>query len=252
VIEWASVLKNRTIAVVMPAFNEVKLVGSAIESVPSFVDFLIVVDDGSTDDTSRVLRTSRRRVDLLEHALNRGPGAAIATGCRHALALGADLAAVMAADGQMDPADLPSLLEPLMSGEADYVKGDRLAWPLARRAMPWQRWLGNWLLTALTRLALGLDVHDSQCGYVAMSRHTIQTLDWDRLWKSYGYPNDLLSALLAHGLRTHEVPVRPVYGSEQSGIRLRHVLLAIPFVLARAWFRRIARRRGLAQSPSPS
>ena len=166
---------------------------------------------------------------------------------------GTDLetAAVMAADGQMDPADLPSVVEPLISGQADYVKGDRLSWPSARRAMPWQRWLGNWLFTALTRRALGLDVRDSQCGYVAMSRHTIQTLDWDRLWKSYGYPNDLLAALRAHGLRAHEVPVRPVYGSERSGIRIRHVLLAIPFVLARAWFRRITRRRGLAHSPSP-
>jgi hypothetical protein len=80
-----------------------------------------------------------------------------------------------------------------------------------------------------------------------MNRRTKQTLDWNRLWKGYGYPNDLLSSLTLCGLRVREIPVRPVYGAEQSGIRLRHVLFIIPFVIARARVRRYARRRELAQ-----
>ena len=251
-MESAAVLAGRTIAVVMPAFNEAKLVGAAIGSVPKFVDHVIVVDDASADATSDAVRTSPRPVLLLRHETNRGAGAAIATGCKHALRLGVDFTAVMAADGQMDPADLPTLLAPLLAGEADCVKGSRLDWPAVRDAMPWHRWLGNHVFSALTRRALGVEVQDSQCGYVAMSRRSKQALDWDRLWKSYGYPNDLLSRLSIARLRMREVPVRPIYGTERSGIQLHHVLFIIPFVIARAWLRGLAQRRGLARSSSPS
>jgi uncharacterized membrane protein YcfT len=149
----------------------------------------------------------------------------------------------------MDPMDLPSLLAPLVAGEADYTHGNRLGWTKARDAMPWHRWLGNHLFSLLTRYAIGVEVQDSQCGYAGMNRRTQRTLNWDRLWKGYGYPNDLLSALTLHGLRVREIPVRPVYGAEQSGIRLRHVLLIIPFVILRAWIRRHARRGALRPKP---
>ncbi|MDH3624562.1 MAG: glycosyltransferase family 2 protein [Myxococcales bacterium] len=240
-------LAGRRIAVVMPAYNEAKLVRRALEAIPSLVDHIIVVDDASTDATSDTVRVFGGPVELIQHETNQGVGAAIATGCRQALLLGADLTAVMAADGQMDPVDLPALLAPLISGEADYVKGNRLDWPAASEVMPWHRWLGNHVFSLLTRQAIGLDVQDSQCGYAAMNRRTLQAFDWERLWKGYGYPNDLLSWVTVCGLRVREVPVRPVYGSEQSGIRLRHVMLIIPFVIARAWLRRHARRGELAR-----
>ena len=243
-------LEGRTIVVVMPAYNEAKLIRASVEGVPGFVDHIVVVDDASADTTAQIARAVDRQVDVIEHESNRGVGAAITTGCRHALSLGADLTAVMAADGQMDPADLPALLAPLITGEADYVKGDRLSWPEASKAMPWHRWLGNHVFSLLTRLAIGFDLQDSQCGYVAMNRRTQDELDWDGLWKGYGYPNDLLSQLAVCGLRVREIPVRPVYGPERSGIRLRHVLFVIPFVIGRAWLRRQVRRRELARSTS--
>jgi len=243
---------GRRIAVVMPAYNEAKLISGALEGIPSFVDHIIVVDDASIDATSQVVRAFSRPIELAQHGSNQGVGAAIATGCRRALSLGADLTAVMAADGQMDPMDLPSLLAPLIAGEADYTHGNRLGWPAARKAMPLHRWLGNHVFSLLTRHALGVRVQDSQCGYAAMNRRTKQELDWDRLWKGYGYPNDLLSSLTLCGLRVQEIPVRPVYGAERSGIRLRHVLFIIPFVIARAWVRGNARRRALAQQQQPT
>jgi glycosyltransferase involved in cell wall biosynthesis len=245
-------LEGKRIAVVMPAYNEAKLIRGALEGVPGFVDHIVVVDDASVDATAQVARAVEPSVHLIEHESNQGVGAAITTGCRHALLLGADLTAVMAADGQMNPADLPALLAPLIAGEADYVKGNRLSWPEASKAMPWHRWLGNHVFSLLTRRAIGVDVQDSQCGYVAMNRCTQEQIDWDRLWKGYGYPNDLLSQLTACDLRVRETPVRPVYGPEQSGIRLRHVLLTIPFVIVRAWLRRFARRKELAQSKALS
>ena len=223
----------------MPAYNEAKLIREALERIPSFVDHIIVVDDASVDDTAVIARGTRRRTEVIAHRTNQGVGAAIVTGCRHAFLRGADFTAVMAADGQMDPEDLPALLVPLVAEEADYVKGNRLDWPGATEAMPWHRWLGNHVFSWLTRRAVGVDMRDSQCGYVAMNRLTQRALDWDRLWKGYGYPNDLLSWLAVRGLRVQEVAVRPVYGLEQSGIRLRHVMLTIPFVIARAWVRRV-------------
>jgi len=235
--------------VVMPAYNEAKLIRGVLEGIPSFVDHIIVVDDASTDTTSETARAFHGPVELIEHETNQGVGAAIATGCRRALSLGADLTAVMAADGQMDPMDLPSLLVPLIAGEADYTHGNRLGWPGSREVMPWHRWLGNHFFSSLTRYAIGVEVQDSQCGYVAMNRRAQQVLDWDQLWKGYGYPNDLLSSLTLCGLRVRKIPVRPVYGAERSGIRLRHVLVIIPFVIARAWIRRHERRRELAPQP---
>ncbi len=237
---------GRRIAVVMPAYNEAKLIRKTLEGIPGFVDDIIVVDDASIDATRATARAFHGPVELIEHETNQGVGAAIASGCRRAQLLGADYTAVMAADGQMDPVDLPALLAPLVAGEADYVKGNRLGWPAARRAMPWHRWLGNQMFSLLTRQTLGVEVQDSQCGYVAMNRRAQQALDWERLWKGYGYPNDLLSWLCVWGLRVQDVPVRPVYGSEESGIRLRDAFLVIPFVIARGWFRRHARRRQLA------
>lgn len=242
-------LAGKRIAVVMPAYNEAKLIAAALDGIPSFVDHIIVVDDASLDATSKIVQSFPRPVELVEHATNQGVGAAIATGCRTALALGADFTAVMAADGQMDPKDLPALLAPLIACEADYAHGSRLGWPNVRDTMPWHRWLGNHFFSLLTRCALGVEVEDSQCGYAAMNRLTLQVLDWDGLWRGYGYPNDLLSSLTLCKLRVREVPVRPVYGAEQSGIRIRHVLFIIPFVIARAWFRRHARRRALAPQP---
>ena len=101
----------------------------------------------------------------------------------------------------MDPLELRALLAPLIAGEADYAKGNRLDWPAGSQGMPWHRWLGNHLFSSLTRRAIGLDAQDSQCGYAAMNRRTQQALDWERLWKGYGYPNDLLSWLTVCGLR---------------------------------------------------
>jgi len=240
VIECSGVLDGRTIAVVVPAYNEAELIRDTLGSLPEFVDQIIVVDDASTDATGELVQVFFPSVVLLSHDDNRGVGAAIATGCRRALALGADFTAIMAGDGQMHPDDLPALLQPLIAEEVDFTKGNRLAWPSVRSEMPWHRWVGNQLFSSLTRQALGIDVHDSQCGYAAMTRRASLAIEWDRLWRGYGYPNDLLSCLSLRGLRVRDVPVRPIYGAERSGIRLRHVACIVPFVIIRGWLRRTA------------
>jgi len=232
-------LDGARVAVVVPAWNEARLIHKTLGSIPTFVDHVVVVDDASADDTAaRVEAFDDPRVELVRHRDNRGVGAAIATGYARAFSHGADVAAVMAADAQMHPDDLIALIRPVLDAEADYAKGDRLSHPEVVTAMPLGRLVGNHVLTRLTRLATGLDVSDSQCGYTALGRGAYAALRLTWVWPRYGYPNDLLSRAAVAKLRVRDVVVRPVYADEQSGIRAHHLVTAFPAVLALGLFRR--------------
>lgn len=238
-------LNQRLVVVVVPAFQEEAHVGGVIATMPAFVDHVLVVDDGSEDRTSKVARgAADPRVRVIRHATREGVGAAIATGYAGALGLCLhedDAIVVMAGDGQMDPADLEDVTRPIVTGGADYVKGDRFGAPGVRGTMGLPRWLGGQVFSRLTSLAVGQRIRDSQCGFTAISRRAAAALDLPGLWPGFGYPNDLLGQLLVRGARVREVPVRPIYGSEISKLRLRH-LPAIVALVARAAARRAARR----------
>jgi len=236
-----------TTAVVIPAFNEELAIAAAIHSVPSFVDHIIVVDDASRDATAqRAAAAPVGRLEILRHGANRGVGAAIVSGYRRALALGVDATAVMAGDGQMDPRDLPGLLDPLADGCADYAKGNRFAHPDLWQTMPPARIAGNLALSLATRWTSGYRrLFDSQCGYTAVTRAALEQVELDRVFPRYGYPNDLLARLHAVGARVVDVPVRPVYGPRwKSGIRLHTVVYPIAFVLVRSWLERVRAEGG--------
>jgi glycosyltransferase involved in cell wall biosynthesis len=228
------VLQERRIAIVIPAYREARLIGRTLETLPAFVDAVYVVDDGSPDDTSgAATRAGDARLRVIRHGRNQGVGKAIVTGYRAALSDHADVVVVMAGDAQMDPADLPALLGPVLAGQADYVKGNRFR-SRERRNMPLLRRVAGKVLSLATRLASGLDVDDCQCGYTAINRHALATLPLDELWHGFGYPNDLLLLLAQHGLRVVEATVRPVYADEQSGVRAWHAALILGLI-ARRW-----------------
>jgi glycosyltransferase involved in cell wall biosynthesis len=254
--------KGLRIAVVVPAFNEAGKIARTLRSIPGFVDHVFVVDDASQDGTGRIARRSQRRgLVVLDHARNRGVGAAIATGYAAAYEIGAEVTAVMAGDSQMDPADLTALVEPVASGRVDYAKGNRFAWPGVLRVMPTSRMLGNVVLSHLTRLASGYGrVFDSQCGYTAANRRALSVILAGSMFPRYGYPNDLLCRLGAYDARVADVPVRPVYGPDwHSGIRitrvvvplLRLVLRGIVARLLRSAQRRVLGARTMTASESP-
>ena len=244
-------LHGRQVVVVVPAYQEEAHIGAVVRGMPAFVDRIVVVDDGCTDRTSERARAATSSpaspVCVVRHPTRRGVGAAIATGYRAALARTrtsheADAIAVMAGDGQMHPDDLERVVAPIVRGEADYVKGSRFAAPGVRPTMGTPRWIGGQVFSRLTSLAIGRPVTDSQCGFTAISRGAALGLDLDDLWPSFGYPNDLLGQLAVRDARITEVPVRPIYGSESSKLRLRH-LPPIFFLLARAAARRRAQGR---------
>lgn len=228
--------------VVIPAFNEQNAIERTIELVPELVDHVVVVDDASSDATAiMAARCADRSVDIVRHRTNRGVGAAIVTGYRHMLAAKLDVVVVMAGDGQMDPADLPALLDPIADDQADYSKGNRFLHPDVWSEMPPTRLLGNLMLSTATKLTSGYwHVFDSQCGYTAITRRCLENLDLERVFRRYGYPNDMLARLHAAGMRVVDVPVRPIYGPRwKSGIKLRTVIYPVAFVLMRSWAERI-------------
>jgi glycosyltransferase involved in cell wall biosynthesis len=248
--------RQHAISVVVPALNEAPRIGRVLRGLPACVDRVVIIDDGSTDDTSGAaqqaydaLASARRSTLQLHIARNahaRGVGAAIVAGYRHALA--AELSAnhiivVMAGDDQMDPRDLDALLAPLLEGTHDYAKGNRFATRDLAREMPLQRRLAGEVLSLATSIATGVRVRDSQCGYTAITSACCAKLPLDALWPGFGYPNDLLSKLARVGARICDVPVRARYRDEQSKLRLRH----LPPIGALLW--RALRDRKAAHRP---
>ena len=235
--------RDLSVAVVIPAFNEQQAIAGTIAGVPDLVDHVVVVDDASSDTTAaRAAEFRGRSIEIVRHERNRGVGAAIVSGYRRALALDLGVAVVMAGDGQMDPADLPALLEPIAAGRADYSKGNRFRHPDVWRAMPPARIVGNLMLSTATKVTSGYwRMFDSQCGYTAITRRALESINLDRVFSRYGYPNDVLARLHAAGMRVVDVPVRPVYGPNwKSGIKLRTAIYPVAFVLWRSWVVRLA------------
>lgn len=237
-----TVWSDQRVSVIVPCYREAKLVGRTLARIPHWVDRIHVVDDGSDDGTAEAIEAvPDPRIELVRHPANRGVGASIVTGYQRALESGAQLLVVMAGDNQMDPADLPQLLLPLVARNVDYTKGNRFL-HRERRRMPWLRRWGGQLLSAATRLATGLSISDSQCGYTAMRASAAARLPLLTLWSRFGYPNDLLGMIAARGLVVEDVVVRPVYADERSGIRIWHLFVVLWVIVRRMCLERLAWR----------
>jgi len=237
--------KDKTICVVVPAYNEEKLIGKVIESMPGWVDKIVIVDDRSKDKTVEIVKNYSEklgeRVILIQHQKNQGVGGAIITGYKWARDNKINITAVMAGDAQMDPEDLPKILEPVASGEIDYAKGNRLFTGGAWKIIPKVRYFGNSSLSLLTKIASGYwHVADSQTGYTATSLKVLQTLDLDKIYKRYGMPNDMLVRLNAANFSVRDVPIKPIYNiGEISRIKLIKVIPTLSLLLLKRFFWRL-------------
>ncbi|MEA1924687.1 MAG: glycosyltransferase family 2 protein [Candidatus Altiarchaeota archaeon] len=233
--------RDKKVSVVIPAYNEEKLVGRVIETMPLFVDWIIVVDDASTDRTSRVAKSIRdNRVIVLRHGRNQGVGGAILTGHRKALELGVDISAVMAGDAQMDPQYLPLLLNALIDEDYDYAKGNRFLVRDSLKKMPKIRVLGNAILTFFTKLASGYwHIFDPQNGYTTIKTSVLKNLELDEISRRYEFENDMLINLNMRNYRVKDVAIPALYGNEKSGIRLYSFIPRTSLILMQRFLRRI-------------
>lgn len=236
---------GKKISVVVPAYNEQTQIARVIDTMPGFVDKIVIVNDCSKDLTSQVVKrhplNGSDRLVLLEHSENQGVGGAIATGYKWSRDNGIDVAVVMAGDAQMNPDDLPAILDPVVSGEVDYAKGNRLVTGEAFDKIPRVRYFGNAALSMLTKIASGYwSIADSQTGYAAINAAALSAIDWDKMYKRYGQPNDVLVKLNVAEMRVKDVPIEPVYNvGEKSGIKIHKVIFTIGALLVRLFFWRL-------------
>ncbi len=211
---------------------------------PDFVDAVVVVDDASTDNTVRVVeecRQGRGDLFLIEHETNQGCGGAVITGYAWAMERDFDVVVRMDGDGQMNPKDLDSLIEPVVTGAADFAKGNRFFSGKAYEVMPKLRFLGTAFLSLLTKIVSGYwHLSDFQSGYVAISRKALETVDWQQMYKKYGQPNDQLILLNVYNFRVQDIPVDPVYHvGEVSGIKIKKVIFTLGWLLMKRFFWRL-------------
>lgn len=233
--------KDKTVGVVVPAYNEELLIGKVIETMPDFVDSIIIVNDGSKDRTKDIIESyNDERMVLVDHDVNQGLGQSLIDGYVRARELEIDAVVVMAGDAQMNPNDLPALLDPIVNGIVDYTKGNRLLREEVIDRMPRHRLIGNSGLSLLTKFATGYwQSIDPQCGYTVISKRALLRIPIETMIKGYGYNAHILSMLNHSNFRISDVEVEPVYGEEQSKIKLRTYIPTVIKLLAKLFFKRI-------------
>ncbi|HEX5814976.1 MAG TPA: glycosyltransferase family 2 protein [Methylomirabilota bacterium] len=230
--------------VVIPAYNVAPRIAAVLKSVPDFVDAITVVDDASRDATADAARgAGDPRVRVLRHDVNQGVGAAMVTGFADALAAGEGIVVKMDGDGQMDPAMLPRLLDPIVEGRCGYAKGNRFLFARELAAMPRHRLVGNFSLTFLTKLASGYwHVFDPQNGYVAIASSALRLLELHRLSRRWFFENDMLINLNVFNVPVADVAIPARYGDERSSMSIGRVLVSFPFHLFRGYWSRFYRK----------
>jgi len=235
---------GKSLAVVIPAYNAETSIRSVILSVPAYVERIIIVDDGSADQTRKAVQSlDDPRIVLLYHERNRGVGGAMVTGYKAALATGVDLVAKIDADGQMAPDYLVKMARLAVEEKYDYVKGNRFQKSGSLPEMPPVRLVGNLVLKFLTRMASGFrEISDPQNGYVLITRHMLARLPLDRIDRGYFFENSMLIELNILEGRIAEMYVPARYGGEMSSLRISRIIWTFPPKLVAGLVSRIIRK----------
>jgi len=235
--------RNKKVAVVVPAFNEEVLIRPTLSSMPDYLDRIYAVDDCSSDRTAKVVKMlvkKDKRIVHLRHKVDKGVGGAIATGYKRAVKDGMDVVAVMAGDNQMDPEFLTRLFDPIIDEKADYTKGNRLLADPYKFGMSPFRLFGNAILTFMTKVSSGYwNIMDPQNGYAAISSEAIKGINVDKMYKRYGYCNDLLVRLNIHNFKVLDVDIPARYGAEKSKIRYGTYIRKVSGLLMSDFFYRM-------------
>lgn len=203
--------KNGKTFIVIPAYNEEKIIQNVIAEIRTVgCENIVVVDDGSADRTYQ--RAKETGITALRHKINRGKGAATKTGIEAAKLLGADIIVTMDGDGQHDPKDIQNLIEPILAGNCDVVLGSRLHNP---KGMPWYKIIQNKIGNLITWYLFGLWVADSQSGFRAYSRQAAEVINTkgDR----YEYDSEVLREIYIYKLKFKEVPIQVRYTEYSMG-----------------------------------
>ncbi|MGQ9630212.1 MAG: glycosyltransferase family 2 protein [bacterium] len=193
------------VCVVIPAYNEVDAIGNVIRKAKGFVQDVVVIDDGSEDDT--YIAAKEAGAVILRHNRNMGKGAALKTGFGYALAHGYDAVITMDADGQHNCRDIPKLLERAEDDDVDIVIGSRMIGDT--RIMPFIRWLTNKVTSALVSKTANQRVTDSQSGFRLIKRHVLQQVELES--GHYDTESEILIKSGKKGFKVAEVLTETIY-----------------------------------------
>ncbi|MEO0036120.1 MAG: hypothetical protein RLZZ501_2143 [Pseudomonadota bacterium] len=238
------------VAVIIPSYKVARHLEAVLATLPPTIDHILVVDDccpQGSGDIAAARAADDPRIEVLRHPVNRGVGGAMVTGYRRALELGCDITLKIDGDGQMDPAEIPRLIAPLVEDRADYAKGNRFRHLHALKAMPVARLVGNSALSFLVKAASGQwGVMDPTNGYTAIHRRALAELELDRLAPRYFFESDMLIELGIAGRAVADVAIPARYGDEVSSLSIARVLVEFPPLLLKGFLRRLLIRHFVA------
>ncbi len=239
-------IENNTLCVIIPTYNDGHLLRDTIEGIPDFIDKIIVINDGCNEDSAKIIDGAIKkdsRVEMILHEKNLGLGQSLIDGYLKSLESKFDITIVMAGDNQMSPNDLNRVISPILANDSDYVKGNRLLRDDVIDRMPFYRFIGNSVLTLLSKIATGYwKIIDPQCGYSAISYKALKSIRIGDMIKGYGYNAHILNMLNLNNFRVVDVEVEPVYGDEKSKIKIMSYIFTVSRLLTRLTFRRIIRK----------
>ena len=230
------------IAVVIPCFRVTRHIAGVILAMPGIVWRIYVIDDACPDGSGKFVEehVSDHRVRVLYHSQNQGVGGAVMTGYQAAIADGADVIVKVDGDGQMDPSLIPSFVEPILSGEADYTKGNRFYDLEEIRNMPRIRLFGNAVLSLMTKLSSGYwDLFDPTNGYTAIHADVAKHLPFDKISQRFFFETDILFRLNTLRAVVVDVPMNAKYGDEVSNLKIANIIGEFFIKHARNFLKRI-------------
>ena len=222
------------LAAVIPCYRVGSRVADVLRAIGPEVWRIYCVDDGCPEGSGSAVKqaaASDPRICLITHEHNQGVGAAVITGYQQALTDGAEIIIKLDGDGQMDPARIPELVDPLVRGEADYVKGNRFFHLEGLKSMPWARLVGNAGLSFLSKLSTGYwNLFDPTNGYTAIHASLLSVLPLEKVSRRYFFESDLLFRLATLRAVVADVPMEARYADEGSCLRPLRALIEFPLL----------------------
>lgn len=233
--------RKKVIAVVIPTYRVSRHIEKVVSMLPDFIDYIIVVDDKCPDKSGElILKLNHEKITVLFHKINLGVGGAVITGYKRALDLDVDIVVKVDGDGQMNPAYIENLIEPIIDGVADYTKGNRFSNFKALRKMPKIRLFGNSALSFLVKASSGYwNIMDPTNGFTAISKDAILGLNLDELSQRYFFESDMLINLNIENCVVKDIPIPAKYGDEDSSLSISKVLFDFPLKLIRGFAKRV-------------
>lgn len=235
--------RSQKIGIFVPAFNEEKNIGEVLKTMPDYVDHILVVDDHSSDDTSKVVKKfmkKDKRIILERNRQNQGNGYGAKFAYQKLIEMGSDIIGPLAGDGQTEPQYLTRLLDPVIDGKCDLAKGNRFLEAAVYKKMPRYRFIGNIFVTMLNKFSTGYySMFDSLNGYYVVRANVLSKINFDALGNRYEFENSFWIQLNIANARLLDVSIPPIYKDEQSKIKLAKVVLPTLWTLQKGFVKRI-------------